>query len=98
MSIFRRIKNKLTRSQHQQEIKDELQSHIEMRIADAVAAGMSPEEARRDAQISLIAEVAGDDLTYGSDEALLKISRDTLTSGQTSLAQPRFGFLYRVKP
>jgi hypothetical protein len=51
MSIFRRIKNKLTRSQHQQEIKDELQSHIEMRIADAVAAGMSPEEARRDALI-----------------------------------------------
>jgi multidrug efflux system outer membrane protein len=43
------------------------------------------EEARRDAQISLIAEVAGDYLTYGSDVALLKISRDTQTSGQASL-------------
>jgi len=51
MSVFRRIKNKVTRSQHQQEINDELQSHIEMRIADAVAGGMSPEEARRDALI-----------------------------------------------
>jgi predicted permease len=51
MSIFRRIKNKLTRSEHQQDVDAEMQSHIEMRIADAVAAGMSPEEARRDALI-----------------------------------------------
>src|SRR5580698_8019469 len=51
MSIFRRIKNKVTRSQHQQEINDELKSHLEMRIADSVAGGMSPEEARRDALI-----------------------------------------------
>src|SRR6202044_1522128 len=51
MSIFRRIKNKLTRSQHQQDVNAELQTHIEMRIADAIAAGMSPEEARRDALI-----------------------------------------------
>lgn len=43
------------------------------------------EEARREAQITLIAEVAGDYLTYGSDQALLKISQDTLTSGQASL-------------
>src|SRR3984957_16028960 len=51
MSIFRRIKNKLTRSQHQQDVNAEFQSHIEMRIADAVAAGTPPEEARRDALI-----------------------------------------------
>jgi multidrug efflux system outer membrane protein len=43
------------------------------------------EEARRTAQISLIAEVAGDYLTYGADSALLKIARDTLASGQASL-------------
>jgi len=43
------------------------------------------EEARRTAQITLIAEVAGDYLIYGSDSALLKISQDTLTSGQASL-------------
>ena len=51
MSIFRRIKNKLTRSEHQQDINAELQSHIDMRIADAISAGMSAEEARRDALI-----------------------------------------------
>ncbi len=38
MSIFRRIKNKLTRSEHQQDVDAEMQSHIEMRIADAIAA------------------------------------------------------------
>ena len=43
------------------------------------------EEARRTAQISLIAEVAGDYLTYGSDRAQLKIARDTEASGQASL-------------
>ena len=43
------------------------------------------EEARRTAQISLIAEVAGDYLTYGADSALLQIARDTEASGRTSL-------------
>ncbi len=43
------------------------------------------EEARRTAQISLIAEVAGDYLTYGSDRAQLRIARDTQASGQASL-------------
>jgi multidrug efflux system outer membrane protein len=43
------------------------------------------EEARRTAQISLIAEVAGDYLTYGSDSAQLRIARDTEASGQASL-------------
>ena len=43
------------------------------------------EAARRTAQISLIAEVAGDYLAYGSDSAQLKIARDTEASGQASL-------------
>jgi multidrug efflux system outer membrane protein len=43
------------------------------------------EQASRTAQISLIAEVAGDYLTYGADSALLKIARDTVASGQASL-------------
>jgi outer membrane protein, multidrug efflux system len=43
------------------------------------------EEARRTAQISLIAEVAGDYLTYGADSALLRIARDTETSSRDSL-------------
>jgi multidrug efflux system outer membrane protein len=43
------------------------------------------EEARRTAQISLVAEVAGAWLTYGADSALLQIARDTEVSGQASL-------------
>jgi predicted permease len=51
MSIFRRIVNAFHRSKVEQEIDRELKSHLEMRIADSVAGGMSPEEARRDALI-----------------------------------------------
>jgi outer membrane protein, multidrug efflux system len=43
------------------------------------------EQARRTVQISLIAEVAGDYLTYGADRAQLKIARDTQVSDQASL-------------
>jgi predicted permease len=51
MSLFRRIANLFTRSQIEQEIDSELRSHIEMRIEDNIAAGMLPEEARRDARL-----------------------------------------------
>src|SRR5215469_7497271 len=51
MSIFRRIVNSFRGSKLEQEIDRELKSHLEMRIADNIAAGMSPEEARRDALI-----------------------------------------------
>jgi len=49
MSILRRITNLFHRSELDQEIEAELVSHIEMCTADNIAAGMSPEEARRDA-------------------------------------------------
>ena len=49
MSILRRITNLFHRSKLDQEIEAELRSHIEMRTADNIAAGMSPQEARRDA-------------------------------------------------
>jgi putative ABC transport system permease protein len=49
MSILRRITNLFHRSKLDQDIDAELRSHIEMRTADNLAAGMSPEEARRDA-------------------------------------------------
>jgi len=51
MSVFRRIVNSFYRSKVELEIDRELKSHLEMRIADSVAGGMSPEEARRDALI-----------------------------------------------
>jgi hypothetical protein len=49
MSILRRISNLFSRPKLQQEIDAELRSHIDMRIEDNIAAGMSPGEARRDA-------------------------------------------------
>ena len=49
MSIRRRISNLFSRSTLVREIDTELKAHVEMRIDDNVAAGMSPEDARRDA-------------------------------------------------
>jgi predicted permease len=49
MSILRRILNLFSRTKLGQEIDAELRSHIEMRIEDNLATGMSPGEARRDA-------------------------------------------------
>src|SRR5690348_6511906 len=49
MAIIRRIANLFHRSKLDEEIDAELRSHIEMRTADNIAAGMSPEKARRDA-------------------------------------------------
>ncbi|MBV9179984.1 MAG: ABC transporter permease, partial [Acidobacteria bacterium] len=51
MSRFRRIVNSFRGSKLEQEIDRELKTHLEMRIADNIAAGMSPEEARRNALI-----------------------------------------------
>ncbi len=49
MSLFRRISNLFFRSKVDCEIEAELKSHIEMRIEDNLASGISPDEARRDA-------------------------------------------------
>lgn len=49
MSLFRRISNLFFRSSMEQEIDAELKSHVEMRTADNIARGMSPEAALRDA-------------------------------------------------
>ena len=51
MSLFRRISNLFFPSQVEQEIDAELRSHVELRTADNIAAGMPPEEARRDALV-----------------------------------------------
>jgi predicted permease len=50
MALLNRISNLFRRSSMNNEIDAELKSHIEMRIEENVAGGMSREEARRDAQ------------------------------------------------
>lgn len=49
MSLLRRMLNLFSRTTLDHEIEDELRSHLEMRIDDNIATGMSAEEARRDA-------------------------------------------------
>src|SRR5271170_1241137 len=49
MPLLRRIANLFSRSRVDRDIEAELAAHIDLRIEDNVAAGMSPEEARRDA-------------------------------------------------
>jgi predicted permease len=49
MSMLRRIRALVSRTRLEREIQDELRSHLEMRTSDNVAAGMTPEQARRDA-------------------------------------------------
>jgi multidrug efflux system outer membrane protein len=45
---------------------------------------LATEEARRSTQISLVAEVAADYLTYAADSSLLAVSKSTVTSAQAN--------------
>ena len=49
MALFRRLTNLFRQPAIDRDIADELQSHIDLRIESNLAAGMSPEAARRDA-------------------------------------------------
>jgi predicted permease len=51
MGIMRRLGNLWRRRKVDEEIELELRSHVEMRTEDNVAAGMSPQQARRDARL-----------------------------------------------
>lgn len=70
MSLFRRISNLFFLSRIDQEIDAELKSHIEMRIEDNLAAGMSPQEARRDALIRFGNPLSTKERVTGVDAAL----------------------------
>src|SRR5580658_2229012 len=70
MSLSRRISNLFSRSRVEREIADELKSHIEMRVEDNVAAGMSPEEARRDAFLRFGNPTVMKERVAGADAAL----------------------------
>ncbi len=71
MALFRRFTNLFRRSSLNREIADELQSHIDLRIESNRAAGMSPEQARREAVLrfgnptSTREHVAASDATLG---------------------------------
>jgi len=50
MSLLSRLKGLLQMRRLERDLDEELRSHIEMRAADNMASGMSPQEARHDAQ------------------------------------------------
>ena len=49
MSIFRRLSSLLRSRQLEQDLEDELRSHLEMRVEENLASGMKEQEARREA-------------------------------------------------
>jgi putative ABC transport system permease protein len=67
MSWFNRLSNLVGRRDLNAEIDEELQFHIEARIADNIAAGMRPDEARRDALRRFGAAAAHRDATRDAD-------------------------------
>jgi predicted permease len=71
VSLLRRITNLFFRSRLDQEAAAELQSHIEMRIGDNIAAGMSPEEARRDALLRFGNPTVTKERVVSADAALV---------------------------
>lgn len=70
MSLNRRITNHFSRSKVEREIDDELRSHLDMRTEDNIAAGMSPEQGRRDALLRFGNPVSMKEKTAGADVAL----------------------------
>src|SRR5258708_21621536 len=74
MSVFRRMANLVHRSRLDHDIDAELQAHIALRTEDNLAAGMSPEEARRDALVSFGNRAVTQERVAAADAALL-ISR-----------------------
>jgi putative ABC transport system permease protein len=70
MSLARRVTNLFSRRKIHQDIQDELQAHLAMRMEDNIAAGMSGEEARRDAVIRFGNPSALHEQVVGADAAL----------------------------
>lgn len=70
MSLVHRVLNLLSRSRIDREIDDELRSHIEMRTADNIKEGMSPEDARRNALLRFGNRVTTKERVAAMDSAL----------------------------
>jgi hypothetical protein len=92
MSLLRRLSNLFTRSTLDREIDAELRSHIEMRIEDNIAAGMSKEAAHRDAMLRFGNPALMKERVTSADAALIfdGIARDTRYAIRRSFRSPAF--------
>ncbi|MGC1783154.1 MAG: ABC transporter permease [Acidobacteriaceae bacterium] len=70
MALWQRFRMLFRRADLDRDIREELQSHIEMRTADNLARGMSPEQARRDALLKFGNPTATKEKVTGIDAAL----------------------------
>lgn len=70
MGMLRRLLNLGRREQMDAEIQAELESHIQMRTEDNLAAGMSPDQAQRDARLRLGNPVVLKERAVAADAAL----------------------------
>ena len=70
MAMLRRISNLFRRNSVDREIDAELQAHLNLRIDDNLAAGMSQEEARRDALVRFGNPTATRERVAGADALL----------------------------
>jgi predicted permease len=70
MPLLRRIANLFSRDKVDGEIDAELRAHIAMREADNIAAGMAPEEARRNAKLRFGNATATKERVAAADAAL----------------------------
>ena len=92
MSLFRRLSNLFSRSKVDQEIEAELRTHIQMRIDDNLAAGMSPEQARRNALLRFGNPTTLKEQSHAADVALNMESawRDVLYAMRRFRKSPGF--------
>jgi putative ABC transport system permease protein len=92
MAVFRRFANLFRSSRVNRDIADELQSHIELRIESNIAAGMSPEEARRDALLRFGNPTSTRERVTSADAALSLASvwSDVRYAGRQLVKSPGF--------
>ncbi len=74
MGTVRRVLNLFRRQRVDSEIEEELRSHIEMRAADNIATGMSPEEARRQAVLRFGSRAAMKERVIAADAQMFLYS------------------------